>query len=95
VKAVCTSIDVATLSDTLQRQLGTRSVGQDMRNFANSFLALQQDRHRADYDPHAKFAHSDAVDAVDQAELALQAFDRADADEQADVLALMLVNIRD
>jgi molybdopterin/thiamine biosynthesis adenylyltransferase len=95
MKSVCTSIDVATLSNTLQRQLGARSVGQDMRNFANSFLVLQENRHRADDDPYAKFAHSDAVDAVDQTELALQALDRADADEQADVLALMLVNIRD
>jgi hypothetical protein len=95
MKSVCTSIDVARLSDTLQRQLGTQAVGQDMRNFANSFLALQDGRHHADYDPHAKFTHSDAVAAVNQAELALQAFDRTAADEQADVLALMLVNIRD
>jgi hypothetical protein len=95
MKSVCTSIDAARLSDTLQRQLGTQAVGQDMRNFANSFLALQEDRHRADYDPHAKFTHSGAVDAVDQAELALHAFDRATGEEQADVLALMLVNTRD
>jgi hypothetical protein len=66
-----------------------------MRAFATSFLSLQEARHRADYDPHAAFVHSDTVDSVDLADLALQAFDRTTADEQADVLALMLVNTRD
>jgi hypothetical protein len=95
MKTVCTAIDVAQLSNTLRRQLGTPAVSQDMRDFAGSFLTLQDDRHRADYDPHTKFVHSDAVDAVALAELALEAFDRTTAEEQADVLALMLVGGRE
>jgi hypothetical protein len=95
MKSICVSIDVATLNPSLQRQLKTTAVSQDMRDFATGFLALQEARHRADYDPHAVFVHSDAVDLVDQAELAVQAFDRALREEQTDVLALMLVSARD
>jgi hypothetical protein len=95
MKVVCIPLDVAALSPTLQRQLGATAVSQEMRDFASDFVALQDARLRADYDPQAVFIHSDAIDAVVQAELALQAFDRTTPDERADVLALMLAGARD
>ncbi len=65
-----------------------------MRGFASDFVALQDLRELADYDPQAVISHSDAISAVEQADLALQAFARTAPEEQADVLALMLVNSR-
>ncbi len=95
MKAVCKSIDVGQLSPTYARQLGVAHVSQDMRDFASVFVALQEARHSADYDPHSAVAHTDAIGLVDQAELGTRAFDRAAPTEQADVLALMLVNTRE
>jgi len=94
LKSICASLDVPKLSSSLQQQLGRQAVSPDMRNFAAAFVALQEARHLADYDPQVVFLHSDAVGFVDEAELALPAFDRTAAEERADVLALMLVTSR-
>ncbi len=94
LKAVCDSLDVPILKDSLKRQLGRDAVSQDMRDFANIFPTLQDARHRADYDPAAVFLWDDVLSLVGSANLAMEALDRAGADEQADVLALMLVKTR-
>ena len=94
MKAVCEALDVPTLSRTLQQQLGRQAVSPDMRGFAAAFVELQNARNLADYAPQAIFSHSDTIGLVGEAELALEAFDRAGPEEQADVLALMLVNSR-
>ena len=76
MKSICKSIDVALLSQTYARHLGVARVSQDMRDFASVFVALQEARHTADYDPHWAVAHTDAIGLVDQADLGIQAFDR-------------------
>lgn len=93
MKTVCASLNVATLSKTLQ-QLGRIAVSQDMRDFAGAFVALQEARHLADYDPSTVFTLSASTDLVDVADAAMTAFDRATPDERADVLALMLISPR-
>lgn len=65
-----------------------------MRAFATLFVALQEARHLADYDPLLDFSASDTEKFIRDAELAIGAFDRPEADEQADVLALMLAGPR-
>lgn len=95
MKTVCKSINVAKLAPAYGRHLGVPQVSQNMRDFASVFVALQEARHSADYDPHWAVAHTDAIGLVDQAELGIEAFDKAVQTEQADVLALTLVNFRD
>lgn len=94
IKAVCESLNAATLNANLKRQLGRSAVSQDMRDFAYAFVALQEARHSADYDPVAVFLPSDVVALVGAADYAMAAFDRVAPNEQADVLALMPVNAR-
>jgi hypothetical protein len=94
MKAVCGALDVATLKDTLKRQLGREAVSQEMRNFANAFPVLQEARHLADYDPTAFFLPVDVASLIDAAEFAMAHFDRATPDEQTDVMALMTVRAR-
>ena len=94
MKAVCESLNVPALNRNLQQQFGRTAVSQDMRDFASLFLELQSARNRADYDPQAVFLHSDAIGFVSEAAEAMAAFDRTTAEEQADVLALMLVTSR-
>jgi hypothetical protein len=38
---------------------------------AATFVTLQQKRHDADYDPHFRILRSEAIDLIDQAELAI------------------------
>jgi hypothetical protein len=94
MKAVCEALDAARLSQPLQRQLGRSAMSQAMRDFASAFVALQEIRHRADYDPGAAFDLSDVEETVAMAEIAMSAFETAAAAERADVLALMLLNPR-
>lgn len=95
MRTVCEALRVSTLKDRYKRHLRRTVVSQDMRDFAATFLALQEARHLADYDPAARFLPSDAASLVDAAEVAIAAFDRVSPDEQADVLALMMVKARD
>jgi hypothetical protein len=94
LKDVCKRLDITPLAPRMQEQLGRQSVGQDMRDFASGFVALQELRELADYDSQTVFRPSDAIGSVEAADLALLAFDRTAPEEQADVLALMLVNSR-
>jgi hypothetical protein len=94
MQSVCEALNVPTLSKTLQQQLGRPALSQDMRDFASDFVALQEKRHLANYDPSVIFVLSDSANQVDIAEAAMLAFDRATSEEKADVLALMLSGAR-
>lgn len=94
MRTVCQSLSQTRLGQTFARQFQRSAVSDDMRGFANSFLILQDVRHLADYDPLAEFSSIDARAFIDDAEAAIAAFDRAEPDEQDDVLALMLISTR-
>ena len=94
MKAVCESLNAFTLNWTFARQFRRASVSSEMRTFASIFLALQEWRQLADYDPLVDFAKSDAEACIQDAEVAMAAFNRTEAAEQDDVLALMLTNAR-
>jgi hypothetical protein len=92
---VCEALKAPTLRDKFKRQLHRTVVSQDVRIFADNFSALQDARHLADYDPATRLLPSDVVSLIDDAVAAMAAFDRITPEEQAEVLALMMVRIRD
>jgi len=94
MRTVCEGLDTSTLRDSLKRHLVRNAVSQDMRDFANTFSVLQDARHLADYDPKAVFLSADVFSLVGSATTAMEAFDRIETDEKADVLALMLGKAR-
>jgi hypothetical protein len=94
MKEVCEALQVTTLNKKYKRHLRRSTASRDMREFAAFVPLLQEYRHDADYDPAARFLPSFVVDLVDGAESAMDAFDRVAPDEQADVLALMMVGAR-
>ena len=69
-------------------------VSKDMRVLASIFPSLQEHRHLADYDPRTVFLSSNVSSLIDAADQAIKAFDRVAPDEQADVLALMMVKAK-
>jgi hypothetical protein len=94
MKTVCEQIAVSTLSNRIRRQLGRASVGPEVRQFANVFPALQEARHKADYDPSIDFLPFEVSSLISAAEFAMAAFDQVDPDERADILALMMVRAK-
>jgi len=62
--------------------------------FADAFVALQEQRHRADYDPVARFSRVDAIDLIDRAETALHELRSATRAERRDFAVLILLRRR-
>ncbi len=95
VRAVCEALKVATLKGRYRRQSDRTAMSEDMRDFARAFPALQDARHLADYDPTNTFDPVGVLAVITAAEAVIAAFERADPQEQTDVLALMMVRSRD
>ena len=51
---------------------------EDIQDFANQFVALQEKRHMADYDPFASFTPQDALKAIEAADIAVRKLQTAD-----------------
>ena len=94
MRRVCQDLDVAALRPAVARQLGRSQVGPAMRRVAAAFVALQDARHASDYDPAARFDVADVTAALTEAEDAIAAFTAIPPEDQADILALMLVDPR-
>ncbi|MCJ2071250.1 hypothetical protein MKK75_21045 [Methylobacterium sp. J-030] len=94
MKDGCRSIDRPILGQRQQTLLRRRSVSPEARVFATVFMSLQDLRHKADYDPQVVVQRSDAVDACDKSEVAAQALAAIEPVELADILALLLVELR-
>lgn len=94
MRDVCKALDASRLTESWKRQLGRDAVGQDARDFAADFVALQEARHAADYDPRSVFSPPGVSNLIEAADHGLAAFDRIAPEEQADILALMLVSAR-
>ncbi len=94
MKEVCEALDVPILREKLRASLGRSMVSQDTRDFANAFGDLQEYRHLADYHPSRPFGFSEVSSLIDRAAVAMEAFDRIAPQEQADILALLMVGAR-
>jgi hypothetical protein len=68
-----------------------RNYPQDIQDFANLFVAMQEKRHGADYDPIERFYKSSVAADVDQVELAINAFDSVSAMERRAFCAYVLL----
>jgi len=94
MKTICEHLNVPNMRKAMQTNLHRTAVSAETRNFASAFLVLQEQRHRADYNPRAAYEASEVSNLIDLAEIAIRAFDNAPPDEQADILALLMVRPR-
>lgn len=72
-----------------------RSLPTEIQDFANLFVALQEERHGADYDPTAEFHKSEVVRLIDAAQSTLREFERADRVERRHFASIALFRRRD
>lgn len=95
MKQTCEDLAKSTLPQKIRWSLRRDAVSQETRDFAAAFPALQEIREFADYDPTpSPWDASDVAALIDSAEAAIEAFDRIDQDEQADILALLMTKAR-
>jgi len=94
VNEVCRAIDKPLMSKAFQQSLVRPAVSLQMRRFANAFCVLRDARHLADYDPSHRLERVVVDGMVLMAEMAMAALDAVEAEELADVLALMIVKTR-
>ena len=62
--------------------------------FATAFVALQEERHRADYDPESRYSRAQALDFVQQAEQAIQALKGAPTPDRRALAVLVMLKQR-
>lgn len=65
-----------------------------VQDFGTAFSVLQGNRHRADYDPNARFDRRHAVALIDRAEGAIQALLSASDSERRELAAAILLRSR-
>jgi uncharacterized protein (UPF0332 family) len=66
----------------------------DIQAFANIFVALQEQRHEADYNPHAHFTKSEALARLSQAVTAISAFEACSLPERRAFAVQVLLKAR-
>jgi len=94
LKKVFEALSKTTLSEKYRDLLQRAALSQDMRAFAAAFPSLKVFRHLADYHPAVRFSPSEVLAVINEAEFALEAFDRIAEGEKTDVLALLLAGSR-
>lgn len=65
-----------------------------IQDFGNAFAILQEERHKADYDPNAQFTRADTLHLIDRAEAAIIAFEASDPTERKALAAHVLFRAR-
>ncbi len=66
----------------------------EIQYFARVFVEMQQDRHRADYDPDVSFIKADVIQPIDLAEDAIHRFQQAPARDRRAFAVYVLLPAR-
>lgn len=90
MKQVCEELDKPNLRTGYREKLKRTSVSIPIRYLATAFVALQEARHQADYDPQAAMSDADAQRACGLAAFGMRMLASAGPAELRDVLALMM-----
>jgi hypothetical protein len=90
LKDICGDIAKQTLPHRYTPYLPTEGFGADIQAFARGTIELQENRHRADYNPEPRFGSSEATLAISSARGAVQHFGRASQERKKAFLTLLL-----
>ena len=76
-------------SQRMNRQAGNMSLA--LQDFASAFITIQGHRHRADYDPEARFRRSDVVNLISRTETAIETLFAASTAERRTLAVVVLM----
>ena len=77
-----------------ERQTIIKEFPTEIRTFANLFVLMQKERHRADYDPEGVFAKDEVLQNVAEAERRLSIFTKAPAKDRRAFAVYVLFPMR-
>ena len=86
------AMDHGPASDAMRRQAGNMPM--EILDFTITFRFLQEQRHKADYDPEARFRRSEVISLINRTETAIQTFFSANAAERRTLAAVVLMRAR-
>ena len=66
----------------------------EIQDFANQFVIMQKERHRADYDPDGVFSKDQAIQYIDEAEYYVGRFNQVAMKDRRAFAVYVLLNIR-
>ncbi|MDX2257408.1 MAG: hypothetical protein NW205_00675 [Hyphomicrobiaceae bacterium] len=66
----------------------------ELQDFGNTFVSLQEKRHKADYDPNERFYKSAIIADISSAEAAIEKFGNAEAADRKALSAHVLMKYR-
>ena len=75
-------------------QSGLNEFAPAIRSFGSAFIILQDERHRADYDPDAEFTRFDTIRLIDRAEVVIIGFEAAEPTQRKSFAAQVLFRSR-
>ena len=94
MRETCEQVGKSNPPDKFKPYVPSVDFSEAIRGFADTFVAMQAKRHRADYDPSYSATRSDAEIAVRQARTAMQQFESAPTAEREAFLFLILFRPR-
>jgi hypothetical protein len=94
LKSVCIGVPKSTPSSTVARLVPANGFGDNVIDFAATIVQLQEERHRADYDPSYRVRTSDARVHILAARRAIRRYQRANTDRKKAFLTLLLAHSR-
>jgi uncharacterized protein (UPF0332 family) len=94
LRELCNEVQKSTPSSSFRPYTPSGGFGGDIAAFAAAVVALQVNRHTADYDVMVRMNRSDAVLAIAEARAALGRFDRANQQQRLAFLSLLLFSPR-
>lgn len=93
-RQVYRSLEHGLAKDACRNARTMKAFPKDVEDFANMFATLQYKRHGADYDPSVRYARSEVVQDIDNAEDAIRRFERVAAKERRAFCAHVLFKTR-
>ncbi len=90
----CKKLGQNPLPNREKQFFATKAFGQELRDFANTFVQLQEVRHLSDYDPDYRLTKLQAQQSIDDARKAITDLNSANDQERNKFLAYILFDIR-
>jgi ATP phosphoribosyltransferase regulatory subunit HisZ len=94
LRDVCEDVGKATPPDKIKPYVPAAGFGQEIKEFADTLVGMQEKRHTADYDPSFRAKRSDAEIAVRQSRAAVSRLQNAPVGEREAFLFLLLFRPR-
>ena len=87
-------IDHGIARQRCEKQIFISKFPPEIQTFANLFVLMQKNRHKADYDPSARFFKSEILSMISDAEEVIHGYERSPRKDRRAFVVYVLLNLR-